>query len=126
MTTHPIKLGLGLMGQSHVSQLAEHARRAESIGFEVILLPDHLGFTAPLVPLVAIAQAAPTVQVSNLVLTASFYRHALLARDLASVDSATGGRLIVSLGTGYVEEEFVAAGLPFPSPGERGRRLAEQ
>jgi probable F420-dependent oxidoreductase len=101
------------------------ARRAESIGFEVILLPDHLGFTAPLVPLVAIAQAAPTVQVSNLVLNAAFYRPALLARDLASVDSATGGRLIVSLGTGYVEQEFVAAGLPFPSPGERVRRLTE-
>jgi probable F420-dependent oxidoreductase len=106
--------------------MIDQARRAESIGFEVILLPDHLGFTAPLVPLVAIAQAAPTVQVSNLVLNAAFYRPALLARDLASVDSATGGRLIVSLGTGYVEEEFVAAGLPFPSPGERVRRLTEQ
>ena len=125
MTTRPIKLGLALLGQGPVSEMIDQARRAESIGFEVILLPDHLGFTAPLVPLVAIAQAAPTVQVSNLVLNAAFYRPALLARDLASVDSATGGRLIVSLGTGYVEGEFVAAGLPFPSPGERVRRLTE-
>ena len=125
MTTRPIKLGLALLGQGPVSEMVEQARRAESIGFEVILLPDHLGFTAPLVPLVAIAQAAPTVQVSNLVLNASFYSPALLARDLASVDSATGGRLIVSLGTGYVEEEFVAAGLPFPSPRERVNRLTE-
>ena len=123
MTTRPIKLGLALLGQGPVSEMIDQARRAESIGFEVILLPDHLGFTAPLVPLVAIAQAAPTVQVSNLVLNAAFYRPALLARDLASVDSATGGRLIVSLGTGYVEDEFVAAGLPFPSPGERVKRL---
>src|ERR1700751_2204361 len=105
--------------------MIDQARRAESIGFEVILLPDHLGFTAPLLPLVAIAQAAPTVQVSNLVLNAAFYRPALLARELASVDSAPGGRLIVWLGTGYVEEEFVTAGLPFPSPGERGKRLTE-
>ncbi len=125
MATRPIKLGLALPGLGPVSELVEQARRAESIGFEVILLPDHLGFTAPLVPLVAIAQAAPTVQVSNLVLNASFYRPALLARDLASVDSATGGRLIISLGTGYVEDEFLAAGLPFPSPGERVKRLAE-
>src|ERR1700721_708562 len=114
------------MGQGPVAEMAEQARRAESIGFQVILLPDHLGFTAPLVPLVAIAQAAPTVQVSNLVLNAAFYSPALLARDLASVDSATGGRLIVSLGTGYVEQEFAAAGLPFPSPGERVRRLTKQ
>jgi probable F420-dependent oxidoreductase len=125
MTTRPIKLGLALLGQGSVSEMVEQARRAESIGFEVILLPDHLGFTAPLVPLVAIAQAAPSVQVSNLVLNAAFYRPALLARDLASVDSATGGRLIIGLGAGYVEDEFVAAGLPFPSPGERVRLLTE-
>jgi probable F420-dependent oxidoreductase len=125
MTTRPIKLGLALLGQGSVSEMVGQARRAESIGFEVILLPDHLGFTAPLVPLVAIAQAAPSVQVSNLVLNAAFYRPALLARDLASVDSATGGRLIIGLGAGYVEDEFVAAGLPFPSPGERVRLLTE-
>jgi probable F420-dependent oxidoreductase len=125
VTTRPIKLGLALLGQGHVSEMVEQARRAESIGFQVVVLPDHLGFTAPLAPLVAIAQAAPTVQVSNLVLNAAFYRPALLARDLASVDSATGGRLIIGLGTGYVEDEFVAAGLPFPSPGERVKLLTE-
>jgi alkanesulfonate monooxygenase SsuD/methylene tetrahydromethanopterin reductase-like flavin-dependent oxidoreductase (luciferase family) len=41
------------------------------------------------------------------------------------VDSATGGRLIIGLGAGYVEDEFVAAGLPFPSPGERVKLLTE-
>ena len=125
MRTRPIKLGLALMGQGSVSDMIEQARRAESIGFQVILLPDHLGFTAPLAPLVAIAHAVPSVQVSNLVLNASFYRPPLLARDLASVDSATGGRLIIGLGTGYIEEEFVAAGLPFPGPGQRVRILTE-
>jgi probable F420-dependent oxidoreductase len=125
MPAKPMKLGLTLLGQNSVPEMADEARRAESIGFDVILLPDHLGFTAPLVPLVAIAAAAPTVKVSNLVINASFYRPALLARDLAAVDSATGGRLIVSLGTGYVEQEFAAAGLSFPSPGQRVRILTE-
>src|ERR1700758_1042144 len=125
MTAKPIKLGLTLLGQNSVPEMADEARHAESIGFDVILLPDHLGFTAPLVPLVAIAAAAPTVKVSNLVINASFYRPALLARDLAAVDSATGGRLIISLGTGYVEQEFDAAGLPFPSPAQRVRILTE-
>src|ERR1700751_1029890 len=125
MTAKPIKFGLTLFGQNPVPEMADEARHAESIGFDVILLPDHLGFTAPLVPLVPIPQAAPPGQVSNLVLNASFYRPALLARDLASVDSATGGRLIIALGTGYVEQEFDAAGLPFPSPGQRVRILTE-
>jgi probable F420-dependent oxidoreductase len=125
MPAKPITLGLNLLGQNSVPEMAEDARRAESIGFDVILLPDHLGFTAPLVPLVAIAAAAPTVKVSNLVINAAFNRPALLARDLAAVDSATGGRLIISLGTGYVEQEFDAAGLQFPSPGQRVRILTE-
>jgi probable F420-dependent oxidoreductase len=125
MPAKPLKLGLTLPGQNSVPEMAEEARRAESIGFDVILLPDHLGYTAPLVPLVAIAAAAPTVKVSNLVVNAGFYRPALLARDLAAVDSATGGRLIISLGAGYVAQEFDAAGLPFPSPGQRVRILTE-
>jgi probable F420-dependent oxidoreductase len=49
----------------------------------------------------------------------------LLARDLASVDALTGGRLEIGLGAGYVESEFIAAGLPLPSGGERVRLLTE-
>jgi probable F420-dependent oxidoreductase len=96
-----------------------------SIGVDVMLLPDHLEMTAPLVSLVAIADAVPSIQVGNLVLNAGFYRPALLARDLASVDSATGGRLIIGLGTGYAEEEFRAAGIPFPTAGQRVQMLAD-
>ena len=125
MAAKPIKLGLTLIGQNSVPEMVQEARRAEAIGFDVILLPDHLGLTAPLVPLVAIADAATTVKVSNLVINGAFYRPALLARDLAAVDSASGGRLIISLGTGYVEQEFFAAGLPFPNPAQRVRTLTE-
>lgn len=125
MSPRPLRLGLALSGQAAVAEMTEQARRAEAIGFDVVLLPDHLGLTAPLPPLVAIAASAPSVQVSNLVLNAAFYRPALLARDLASVDGATGGRLIVSLGAGYAGEEFAAAGLAFPGPGARLGLLTE-
>lgn len=125
MATRPLRFGLTLLGLNSAPEMIDEARQAEAAGFDVILLPDHLGFTAPLPSLVAIAAAAPSVKVSNLVLNSSFYSPALLARDLASVDSATGGRLIISLGTGYVEEEFVAAGIPFPSPGKRVKIVAE-
>jgi probable F420-dependent oxidoreductase len=125
MTTRPLKLGLALLGLNPVPEMADEARRAEQLGFDVVLLADHLGMSAPLVPLPTLAAAAPTLQVSNLVLNAAFYRPALLARDLASVDSATGGRLIVGLGTGYVEPEFAAAGIPFPSAGARVKLLTE-
>lgn len=125
LTKRPLKLGLTLRGLNSVAELAEEAKRAEAIGFDVVLLRDHLGFAAPLVSLVAVAAAAPSVQVSNLVLNTSFYSPALLARDLATVDSATGGRLIISLGSGYAEAEFIAAGIPFPTPAQRIKAVAE-
>ena len=124
-TRRPLRLGVGLPSYRSVAELLYHARRAEEIGIDVLLLPDHLGHTAPLPPLVTVAQAAPSLRVSNLVINAAFYRPALLARDLASVDALTGGRLEIGLGAGYAEEEFIAAGVPFPSAGERVRLLAE-
>lgn len=125
MSLPSLKIGLIVDGRAGIADLVEKSRRAASIGVDVILLPDHLGMTAPLVSLVAIADAVPSIRVGNLVLNAAFYRPALLARDLASVDSATGGRLIIGLGAGYVEEEFRAAGLPFPTAGRRVQMLAE-
>jgi alkanesulfonate monooxygenase SsuD/methylene tetrahydromethanopterin reductase-like flavin-dependent oxidoreductase (luciferase family) len=125
MSLPPVKIGLIVDGRTGIADLVEKSRQAVSIGVDVMLLSDHLGMTAPLVSLVAIADAVPSIQVGNLVLNAGFYRPALLARDFASVDSATGGRLIIGLGAGYAEEEFRAAGIPFPTAGQRVQMLAD-
>jgi probable F420-dependent oxidoreductase len=125
MTSRPIRLGISFAGQSSVAQLVTAASRAEQIGFDTVLLIDHLGSTAPLPPLVAIAAAVPSVRVGTMVINASFHRPALLARDLASVDSATGGRLDIGLGAGYVADEFAAAGLAFANLAARAQLLTE-
>jgi probable F420-dependent oxidoreductase len=90
-----------------------------------VLLPDHLGYAAPLPSLVAVAAAVPSIRVGTCVLNTALYRPALLARDLAAVDSATGGRLEIGLGAGYVAEEFAAVGLSFPTPAKRVQLLEE-
>lgn len=117
--TQSLRLGIALEGNGPVSDLVEEARKAEAAGFDVVLVPDHLGNASPLVSLTAIGAAVPTVQLSPMVLNAAFYSPALIARDLAAVDSATDGRLIIAFGAGYVEAEFDAAGIPFPSPAQR-------
>jgi probable F420-dependent oxidoreductase len=53
------------------------------------------------------------------VLNASFYRPALLARDVAETSRLLDGRLELGLGTGYDAAEFEAAGLPFDGAGKR-------
>lgn len=124
MSTRTIRFGVVSHSHAPVPVLTEEARRAEQAGFDVFMLADHLGMNAPLPPLVAVAGAAPSIRVGTHVLNSSFYRPALLARDLAGVDSATDGRLEIGLGSGYVEAEFAEAGLRFPSPRERVDHLA--
>src|SRR5215813_2512343 len=101
MNTRPLRFGATLCTRGSVVDLVNHARLAAASGCDVVLLPDHLGFAAPLPSLVAIAAAVPSVRVGNCVLNTAFYRPALLARDLAAVDSATDGRLEIGLGAGY-------------------------
>lgn len=125
MPSRPTRFGINLDAQCPMSELVQQSRRAEHVGFDVVLLPDHLGHHAPLPTLVVLAKAAPSVRVGNLVLNACFYRPTLLARDLASVDAAVGGRLEIGLGAGWMEAEFLAAGLPFPTPGARVSLLTE-
>lgn len=119
-----VGIGLGLSG-APATQFVEEARRAADMGFDVVEVPDHLGQVAPLPTLAAIAAAAPTLRLTNHVLNASFYRPHLLARDIAAVHQLSGGRFITSLGTGYAEAEFVTAGIPFPSAGQRVDRVRE-
>ncbi len=125
MHTSPLRLGAVLCTPGSVTDLVDQARLAAASGCDVVLLPDHLGYAAPMPSLVTIAAAVPSTRVGTCVLNTAFYRPALLARDLAAVDAATGGRLEIGLGAGYVAEEFTAAGLRFPTPAERVRLVGE-
>ena len=125
MNGRPMSFAAILCMPGSVADLIDQARAAVGSGCDVVLLPDHLGWAATLPSLVAVAAAVPSVRVGNGVLNTAFYRPALLARDLAAVDSAIGGRLEIGLGAGYVAEEFASAGLRFPTPAERLRLLGE-
>jgi probable F420-dependent oxidoreductase len=125
MTAHSTRFGVNLVFGGTVAQTVEKAKRAADVGFDVVMVGDHLGSPAPLPTLLAIAAAVPSVRISNLVLNAPLYQPALLARDLATVDAASGGRLEVGLGSGYIEADFAGFGLPFPSVGQRVESLTE-
>ncbi|OIK25250.1 TIGR03621 family F420-dependent LLM class oxidoreductase [Streptomyces malaysiense] len=115
----PFRFGVNLLTPASGAEWRAKCRRAEELGYDVILVPDHLGWVAPFPALVAAAQATERPRVGTLVLNAGFHNPTLLAREVATTDALTGGRLELGLGTGYVREEHEAAGLPFGSPGER-------
>ncbi|MFF5253507.1 LLM class F420-dependent oxidoreductase [Streptomyces leeuwenhoekii] len=113
------RFGVNLVAPAPDREWRAKCRRAEELGYDVILVPDHLGMAAPFPALVAAAEATERPRLGTFVLNAGFWNPALLAREVATADALTGGRLELGLGTGYVQAEHEAAGLPFGSPRER-------
>ena len=107
--------------------LAEHARRAESMGYSALLVPDHLAIEqlSPVPAMVAIAAATTTLRTGTFVFNNDLRHPAVLAQDLASVDILSGGRLDVAMGAGWRELEYQAIGLPFGPQPTRVERLEE-
>lgn len=115
----PFRFGVNLITSAPADEWRAKCRRAEELGYDVILVPDHLGMPAPFPALVAAAEATQRPRLGTFVLNAGFWNPALLAREVATTDALTGGRLELGLGTGYVQEEHDMAGLPWLSPGAR-------
>jgi probable F420-dependent oxidoreductase len=102
------------------------ARRAEALGYSTLTMPDHLGDQfAPVPALAAAAAATTTLRVGSLVL-ANDYRHpAVLAKEAATLDVLSGGRLELGLGAGWQRSEYDASGVTHDRAGVRLRRLVE-
>ncbi|MFD0799891.1 TIGR03621 family F420-dependent LLM class oxidoreductase [Streptomonospora algeriensis] len=101
----------------------EKCRRAEGLGYDAIGVPDHLNLMSPFPSAVLAGSATTRPKIATYVLNANFYNHTLMARDIATADILLDGRLELGLGTGYVEQEFTAAGVPFGTAGYRVGRL---
>ncbi|KNB53882.1 TIGR03621 family F420-dependent LLM class oxidoreductase [Streptomyces caatingaensis] len=117
--SRPFRFAVNLLDGGTAAEWRRKCRRAEALGYDVVLVPDHLGMPAPFPSLVAAADATERPRVGTFVLNAGFHNPALLAREVATTDRLTGGRLELGLGTGYAKAEHDAAGLPFGSPRER-------
>lgn len=106
--------------------LAETARRAEAIGVDTLVIPDHLiPQLAPIPAMAAIASVSDRLRVSAFVLNNDLRHPAVLAQELASIDILSDGRLDIAIGAGWNRAEYDAIGLPFDSTPVRQARLAE-
>lgn len=97
----------------------DRVRRVDDLGFDVLLLPDHLGMLSPFPPLASAAAISDRLRLGVQVCNVCFWNPAMLARDAATVDLVSGGRLELGLGAGHAQEEFAAAGIPYERPGRR-------
>ncbi|MCX4573071.1 LLM class F420-dependent oxidoreductase [Streptomyces sp. NBC_01571] len=122
-SARPFRFGVNLLSPAPADAWRAKCRRAEELGYDVILVPDHLGTPAPFPSLVAAAEATECPRLGTFVLNTGFWNPTLLAREVAGADALTGGRLELGLGTGYIRAEHDTAGLPWGSAGERVAHL---
>ena len=109
-----------------IAELTETARRAEALGIDTLVIPDHLiQQLGPIPAMAAIVTVSDRLRVSGFVLNNDLRHRAVLAQDLASIDVLSGGRLDVAIGAGWNRAEYEAIGLSFDATPVRQARLAE-
>jgi len=111
--------------------LLDTARRAEQAGYATFLIRDHFieepfgHQLAPLTALATVAAATTSLRVGSLVLSNDYRHPAMLAKEIATLDALSGGRVELGLGAGFSKAEYAGAGIPFDPPGVRVCRLEE-
>jgi probable F420-dependent oxidoreductase len=104
----------------------ERARLIESLGYAALYLPDHFGDQlGPIAALMAAADATTTLRVGSLVFDNDYRHPVVLAKEAATIDVLSGGRLDLGLGAGWLASDYQGAGLPYDSPGTRIERMEE-
>ena len=125
---HPrrFRFGVEMQGPFDAMTWAESAREIESLGYSTLFVPDHFhqGY-GPLTAMATAAAATTTLRVAPLVLACDFRHPAVLARELASIDVLSGGRLEIGLGAGYNELDYSRSGIRMDPPAVRVARLME-
>ena len=124
------------------SRLVDLAREADAAGVDRVVVPDHVAigpgaadypwgrfprpleapWLEPLTVLTAVATATTRVRLSTGILVAPLRPAVLLAKTVATLDALSGGRVDLGVGTGWLRDEFDAAGIDFA---RRGKLLTD-
>ncbi len=105
---------------------AAKARRIEELGFSTLFMPDHFeDQLAPVPALMAAADATTSLRVGTLVFDNDFRHPLVLAKELATLDVLSGGRLEIGIGAGWMRSDYDQSGIAHDPPGVRIERLQE-
>ena len=123
---HPFRFAVQQGSARSGEAWATLALRAESIGYDVLVMPDHLGQQlSPFAALAAAAAATTHLRIGAFVF-ANDYRHPLiLAREAATLDFLSGGRFEMGLGAGWMTGDYRQLGMTYDPAPRRIDRLEE-
>jgi probable F420-dependent oxidoreductase len=122
----PFRFGVQLSGPPDAKGWVEAIRRIEDLGYATATMPDHFtGQLAPMPALSVAAAASTALRIGALVLANDYKHPVVLAKELATLDVLSEGRVEIGLGAGWMESDYRASGIAYDRPGVRIDRFAE-
>jgi len=125
---HPFRFSaqLSVAPDRSASGWAEQARKAEDLGYSALLMPDHFGDQlAPIPALMAAADATTSLRIGALVHDNDYKHPLVLAKELATLDVLSNGRLEIGLGAGWMISDYEESGIAYDPPAVRVDRFEE-
>jgi len=124
--TRPFRFGVITSHAPDGPAWRARARRAEALGYSTLLMPDHFQDQwEPAVGLTVAAEATERLRVGTLVFDNDYRHPVMLAKQIATLDLATGGRVEFGLGAGWKRSDYDESGLAYDPPGVRIDRMIE-
>ena len=116
--------------QEHHAAGAKHwrekARAIESMGYAALYLPDHFSDQpGPIAAMMAAAGATETLRIGSLVFDNDYRHPVVLAKEAATLDLLSEGRLDFGIGAGWMKADYDRSGIPHDSAGTRIDRMRE-
>jgi probable F420-dependent oxidoreductase len=126
--SHPRKFRFGVQLSTAPTgeDWAGLARKAEDLGFSTIFMPDHFGEQlAPVPALMAAADATTDLRIGALVFDNDYKHPVVLAKEIATLDVLSGGRVEFGIGAGWMTTDYEQSGIPKDRDGVRIDRMVE-
>ena len=123
---HPFRFGVEMKNPLPGLTWAQTAQRVEGLGFSNLVVPDHFDEQLAVGPALAAAAAATSTLRLGAFVYGNDYRHpVLVAKEVATLDVLSGGRMDLGLGAGWKRVDYTEAGLAYDPPGVRIDRMVE-
>ena len=123
---HPFRFGVQFSKSSSADTYRESVRKIEDLGYSTVFCPDHFDDQwAPTVALTVAAEATSTLRVAALVYDVDYRHPVTLAKEIATLDVVSSGRVEFGIGAGWMSNDYNAAGINFDRPGVRIDRMME-